>query len=81
MEGAKRQATYIAAVPDLRTWSEDMVAEEDEVAARWMAEGTQEGELLGVPPTGKRFRFSGMSICRMAGGRWQISGRSGTSAI
>ena len=70
LEGAKRKwATYIAAVPDLRSWSEDMIAEGDEVAVRWVAEGTQKGELLGVPPTGRRFRFSGMSICRMAEGK------------
>jgi predicted ester cyclase len=31
-------------------------------------QGTQ-GELLGVPATGKRFRFTGISICRMAEGK------------
>lgn len=70
LEGAKRKwAGYIAAVPDLRTWSEDMVAEGDEVAVRWVAEGTHKGELLGIPPTGKQFRFTGLSICRMAKGK------------
>jgi predicted ester cyclase len=70
LEGAKRKwAMYAAVFPDLRTWSEDMVAERDEVAVRWMAEGTQQGELLGIPPTGKRARFSGMSIFRLAEGK------------
>ncbi len=70
LEGARRKwAMYAAAFPDLRTWSEDMVAEGDEVAVRWMAEGTQQGELLGIPPTGKRARFSGMSIFRLAEGK------------
>ena len=68
--GAKRKwATYAAAFPDLRTWSEDMVAERDEVAVRWMAEGTQQGELLGIPPSGKQARFTGMSIFRLAEGK------------
>ena len=60
---------YAAAFPDLHTWSEGMVAEGDEVAVRWMAEGTQQGELLGIPPTGKQARFSGMSIFRLAEGK------------
>jgi len=48
---------------------EDVVAEGDKVAGRWTAEGTHEGELLGVPATGKRFRFAGLSICRLAEGK------------
>jgi steroid delta-isomerase-like uncharacterized protein len=70
LEGAKQKwAMYIAAVPDLHGTVEDMLAEGDEVAARWMAEGTHQGELLGVPATGKRFRFTGISICRLAEGK------------
>jgi steroid delta-isomerase-like uncharacterized protein len=70
LEGAKQKwAMYIAAVPDLHGTVEDMLAEGDEVAARWTAEGTHQGELLGVPATGKRFRFSGISICRLAEGK------------
>jgi len=70
LEGAKQKwAMYIAAVPDLHGTVEDMLAEGDEVAARWTAEGTHQGELLGVPGTGKRFRFTGISICRLAGGK------------
>jgi len=34
-----------------------------------MAEGTQQGELLGIPPTGKHLRFGGMSIFRLAEGK------------
>jgi len=34
-----------------------------------MAEGTQQGELLGIPPTGKQARFAGMSIFRLAEGK------------
>jgi hypothetical protein len=28
-----------------------------------------QGELLGIPPTGKRIRWSGISICRVAEGK------------
>ena len=65
----KKRGMYITAVPDLRSWSEDMVAEGDEVAVRWTAEGTHQGELLGVLATGKEFRFTGLSICRLAEGK------------
>ncbi len=51
--------------PGARTWPQTR----DEVAVRWMAEGTQQGELLGIPPTGKHLRFGGMSIFRLAEGK------------
>jgi predicted ester cyclase len=70
LTGAKQKwGMYITAVPDLHSWSEDMVAEGDEVAVRWTAEGTHQGELLGVSATGKEFRFTGLSICRLAEGK------------
>jgi hypothetical protein len=63
---------------DLRTWSEDMVAERDDVVVRWMAEETQQGELLGIPPTGKQARSSGRASSAWPRGRSQSNGRSGT---
>jgi steroid delta-isomerase-like uncharacterized protein len=70
LDGAKQKwAMYIAAIPDLRVPIEDMVAEGDKVVVRWTAEGTQRGELLGIPPAGKRLRFSGISIYRLAEGK------------
>jgi hypothetical protein len=61
---------------DLRTWSEDMVAERDDVLVRRMAEETQQGELLGIPPTGKRARSSGLASSAWPRGRSQSDGRS-----
>jgi steroid delta-isomerase-like uncharacterized protein len=70
LDGAKQKwAMFIAAIPDLRVPIEDLVAEGDKVVVRWTAEGTQRGELLGIPPTGKRLRFSGISIYRLAEGK------------
>ena len=39
------------------------------MAVRWTAEGTHRGTLLGIPPSGRRFHFSGMSIFRVAEGK------------
>ena len=67
LEGAKQKwAIYLAAFPDMRATIEEMVAEEDEVVVRWTVEGTHRGELLGIRPTGKHIRFSGISIYRLA---------------
>jgi steroid delta-isomerase-like uncharacterized protein len=70
LEGAKQKwAGYLAAFPDGRITIDDMVAEGDKVAVRWTGEGTQQGELLGIPPTGRHVRFMGISIYRLAGGK------------
>ena len=70
LEGAKQKwAMYIAALPDLRVTIEEMVAEGDKVAVRWMAEGTHRGELFGIPPTGKYIQGEGISIYRLADGK------------
>jgi len=71
LEGAKQQrwARYFAAIPDLHVTIDDLVAEEDKLTVRYTVEGTQQGELLGVPPTGKRFRTSAICIYRLAEGK------------
>jgi len=67
LEGAKQKwAMYFAGIPDLSAKIDDLVAEGDKVVVRFTAEGTHEGTLLGVPPTGKRLRVSGISIYRLA---------------
>jgi len=69
LAGAKRKwAGYIAGI-DGSICTEDLVAEGDRVAARWTVEGTHRGELLGIPATGRRFRFNGVSIYRLAEGK------------
>jgi steroid delta-isomerase-like uncharacterized protein len=70
LAGAKQKwAMYLAGIPDLRVTIEELVAEGDRVAVRRSYEGTHQGELLGVPPTGKHVRISGISIFRLAGGK------------
>ncbi len=48
---------------------EDMFGEGDKVAHRWVTKSTHSGPLAGVPPTGKRLTWTGMSIYRFADGK------------
>jgi predicted ester cyclase len=57
------------AFPDLHIAVEEMIAEDDRVAVRNTVTGTQTGEYLGGPPTGRPVRYSEMFVLRFAGGR------------
>jgi predicted ester cyclase len=57
------------AFPDARVTVEDQIAEGDKVVDRWTATGTPTGDLMGVPPTGRRIEVSGITISRFAGGK------------
>lgn len=57
------------AFPDFTVTIEDMIAEADEVAARWHAVGTQRQPFLGQPATGKRVELRGMTIVRIIDGK------------
>jgi predicted ester cyclase len=46
-----------------------MVAEGDWIATRFTVHGTHEGELLGVPASGRKVTFTGMSMTRVQGKR------------
>jgi|SRR5579884_1036589 steroid delta-isomerase-like uncharacterized protein len=59
------------AFPDLRFTIEDQIAEGDRVATRYTFRGTQRGELMGIPPTGKQVSIGGISIYRIADGKMQ----------
>jgi steroid delta-isomerase-like uncharacterized protein len=52
--------------PDIRYTVEDVVAEGDKVVARWTASGTQKGDMMGIPPTGKQATVTGITIFRFA---------------
>lgn len=70
LEGWKKKwAMYVAGIPDLRVTIEELVAEGDKVGVRRTYEGTHQGELLGVPPTGNHVQIGGISIFRLAGGK------------
>jgi steroid delta-isomerase-like uncharacterized protein len=60
---------FLTAFPDLKTTVDDVVAEGDKVACRWTFRGTQRGEMMGIPPTGKQVVGAGMSIQRITNGK------------
>jgi predicted ester cyclase len=54
-----------------------MIAEGDKVATRYTLEGTHEGELFGVPPTGQHLSIKSISVERVSDGKirehWRIT--------
>ena len=55
--------------PDTRNTVENLLAEGDEVAVRWVTRATHQGEFLGVPPTGRQVAVTGYAIFRVEGGK------------
>lgn len=58
------------AFPDLVTTIEDVVVDGDRVAYRWSSVGHHQGVYLGVPPTGRRVKASGITISRIQKGKF-----------
>jgi steroid delta-isomerase-like uncharacterized protein len=70
LEGMKQGYDMsLKASPDIQLTIEDAIAEGDKVVARWTGRGTHQGELLGIPGTGKQVTQSGVSIYRLADAR------------
>jgi predicted ester cyclase len=57
------------AFPDLHFAIEELVAEGDTVAGRLTMSGTQEGPLMGTPPTGRAVRQDHMHFVRFRDGK------------
>jgi predicted ester cyclase len=61
---------------DFRTTIDLIVAEDDLVVVYGVASGTHDGPFMGLPPTGRVLRWTGMAIYRLDGDgriveRWQ----------
>ena len=54
-----------SALPDLRITLEDDMAEGDRVVTRWIGQGTHQGELMGIAPTGNQVTITGITIHRI----------------
>jgi len=69
-EGERQLVKMITdAFPDMRSTIQDQVAEDDLVFTQWTAVATHQGEIGGMPPTGRRVLMAGHEICRIRDGR------------
>ena len=69
-EGFKQGLTkFRTAFPDFRYTIDDEIAVGDRLVHRLTAQGTQKGEFLGVPATGKQATWSEIHIGRIADGK------------
>jgi steroid delta-isomerase-like uncharacterized protein len=60
-----------AAFPDYRAEVQEVVGETDRALVRWIARGTNSGEFLGFPATGKPVVLNEMALFRVESGRVQ----------
>jgi len=60
---------FWAAFPDAHLTIEDMLAEGDKLACRFIVHVTHQGDFMGIPPTGKSVTVSGITIFRFANGK------------
>lgn len=70
-EGFKQllSGQWYAGLPDSQRTEHELIAESDSVAVRWTCRGTHEGDLFGVPATGKPVSLSGISMYRISDGK------------
>lgn len=79
-EGGRQYSTAMrAAFPGLQSTIEDLVAEGDAVVMRYTRQGTNTGELRGMPPTGRTVTAQGFNLCRIRDGQiheeWDLDDR------
>lgn len=77
IEGARYALRHFrSAFPDARYWIEDLLADGDKVIIRGRLTGTQTGELMGFPASGKPIDIKIIDIYRCAEGklveRWGV---------
>jgi steroid delta-isomerase-like uncharacterized protein len=69
-EGVKQAwGMFRVAFPDLQAAIDDVISEGDRVAVRGAVRGTHRGELMGIPPTGKRVTVELIDINRVENGK------------
>jgi steroid delta-isomerase-like uncharacterized protein len=61
--------TIVDALPDLHNVEQDSIAERDIVAVRAVVEATHEGDLLGIPASGRHVQWDAVDVYRIADGK------------
>jgi steroid delta-isomerase-like uncharacterized protein len=72
---------YWKAFPDLQFSVMDIIVEDKRLAIAWVAQGTHQGTIMNIPPTGHRVQVRGMSMLHVKDGLvvhaqyiWDIAG-------
>src|SRR5215211_1903763 len=69
-EGVERFVTqFLLSFPDLQHKVEEMIAEGDQVAVRFSAQGTHSSQWLDFAPTGRPIQYTGVTLARIAGNK------------
>ena len=69
-EAVKQVVTmFRTGFPDLEIKIEDLIAEDDKVAARSTLTGTHRGAIFGIAPTGKSISMPSLTMVRIVDGR------------
>ena len=68
-DGMAEAKGWRKAFPDLHMKVDKLLAEQDLVAVRWTARGSNTGSGNGIPATGRTVEISGTTLFRMADGR------------
>ncbi|HKP51904.1 MAG TPA: ester cyclase [Chloroflexia bacterium] len=81
-DGVKMQfSMFFNALPDLRAIIHDQVADDDKVVTRKTLRGTHQGDLMGIPPTGKAIDIEVIDVLRVRDGKitdhWNLVDRLG----
>ena len=69
LEGLKDRVKILIDGLDPQFTIEDVIAEGDKVVVRWTNSGTNVGDFLGIPATGRSFRTAGIDIYRVEDGK------------
>jgi predicted ester cyclase len=59
----------IEGFPDIQWTLEEMVSEEDKIAARFTMRGTHQGPFFGVPPTGREIVVEALNLYHLSAGK------------
>jgi steroid delta-isomerase-like uncharacterized protein len=70
-EGVKALTSmFRGAFPDFKATVDDIICEGDKMVIRQTWSGTQKGEFMGIPPSGKKVSIEVIDIVRMVDGKF-----------
>ena len=60
---------YLTGFPDTHLDFDEVICEGNTVILRWTAVGTHNGDLAGIPPSGKHMNLTGLALWRFQDGK------------